>query len=63
MKLTEIATQVKVVDQEKPYFYWVTVAKPEKIMANAIAKHRKAMGTTPERENALIASIVDKKAS
>lgn len=47
MRLCEVATQVRVMDGERPYFYWVTVANPEKAVAAAIKKHRTLMGLMP----------------
>ena len=47
MRLCEVATQVKVVDGERPFYYWVTVANPTKAVAAAIKKHRTLMGLMP----------------
>jgi hypothetical protein len=57
MRLYEIATQVKIIDGDRPYVYWVTTTKPEKAKIAAIKKHRTMMG--PGQEGELIATIVN----
>ena len=44
MRLNEIATKVAVQDGDRHYYYWVTVANPEKAKRAALHKHRDRMG-------------------
>ncbi len=61
MRLNEVATQVKIIDGEgdkaRSYYYWVTVAKPEKAMRAAKKKHRDRMGLVLDKD--LTATIVN----
>ncbi len=54
MRLNEVATQVKIIDGEgdkaRSYYYWVTVAKPEKAMRAAKKKHRDRMSLSSQRK-------------
>jgi hypothetical protein len=60
MYLKERATQVKVKDasNDKVYYYWVNVLKPETAKRAAIKKHCGVMGVVPTE--ALTAEIVEK---
>lgn len=64
MRLYEIATQVKVTDNDRTYFYWVTVARPEKAKAAALKKHATTMyhhGVLPK--HSITAEIVHREPS
>lgn len=61
VKLCEIATQVRVIDRERPYYYWVSVANPARAIATALKKHRGQMGMMPG-EGELEAAVVAKPA-
>ncbi len=39
--------KVRIVDKERPYYYWVTVQNPDRAKAIAIKKHCASMGIAP----------------
>jgi hypothetical protein len=44
VRLCEIATKVRVTDGEKHYYYWVSIANPDKAKRAGMKKHRDRMG-------------------
>lgn len=61
MNLKEKATQVKVMDGDRPYYYYVTATKPKTMVDQAVRKHCARMGIVPTDALRSSAEIVEPK--